>query len=117
MAIIEQEKLIWSERRTEIRTRCLLLISTGGLSPVAVMLDSLEGVFDMGCRKSCKSKAQRPERMIELIGRSAEICCKGLERKKVRTDASVADKEDKDCGRKIYRCRKEAWTRFCMSRV
>lgn len=51
VAIIEQEKLIWSERRTEIRTRCLLLISTG-LFPVTVMLDSLEGVFDMGCRKS-----------------------------------------------------------------
>lgn len=117
MAIIEQEKLIWSERRTEIRARSLLLISTEGLFPMAVMLDSLEGVFDMGCRKSSKSKAQRPERIIELIGRSAEICCKGLERKKVRTDASAADKEDKDCGRKIYRCRKEAWTRFCMSRV
>lgn len=117
VAIIEQEKLIWSERRTEIRIRCLLLISTGGLFSVAVMLDSLEGVFDIGSGKSCKLKAQRPERTIELIGRSAEICCKGLDRKKVRKDASVEDREDKDCGRKIYRCRKEAWTRFCMSRV
>lgn len=117
VAIKEQEKLIWSERRADIRARCLLLISTGGLFPVAAMLDSLGGLFDMGCTKSCKWEAQRPERIIELIGRSAEICCKGLERKKVRKDASVADKEDKECGRKIYRCRREAWTRLCMSRV
>lgn len=81
VAIIEQEKLIWSERRTEIRSRCLLLISRGGLFRVALMLDSLEGVFDVGRRQSCKLKAQRSDRMIELIGRSAEICCKGLEKK------------------------------------
>lgn len=81
MAIIEQEKLIWSERRTEVRPRCLLLISRGGLFLVALMLDSLEGMSDVDCRQSCKLKAQRPDKMIELIGRSAEICCKGLEKK------------------------------------
>lgn len=81
VAIIEQEKLIWSERRTDIRSRCLLLISGGGLFQVAVMLDSLAGAFDMGCKQSCKLKALRSERTIELTGRSAEICCKGLEKK------------------------------------
>lgn len=81
VAIIEQDKLIWSERRTEIRSHCLLLISRGELFRVAVMLVSLEGVFDVGCRQSYKLKAQRSDRMIELIGRSAEICCEGLEKK------------------------------------
>lgn len=81
VAIIEHEKLSWSARRTEIRSRCLLLISRGGPFQVALIFDSLEGVFDMGCRQPCKLKAQRSERMIELIGRSAEICCVGLEKK------------------------------------
>lgn len=81
VAIIGQEKLIWSERRTEIRSRCLLLISMGGLFRVAVMLDSLERVFDVGCRKPYKLKALRSESIIELIGRSAETCCNGLEKK------------------------------------
>lgn len=50
VAIIEQEKVVWSERRTEIISCRLLLILMGGLFHVALMLDSLERVFDAGCR-------------------------------------------------------------------
>ncbi len=86
-----------------------------GVILLAGGLDWVTARMDVAWKRSCQLKAEILERIIALMGREAEKCVKGLEKKRLGREANVANSESEDCGLNICKWRSEAWMRASVS--